>query len=172
MVVARAVSHHQPTIERDDWLQIASSHFFHSKLFEMASSTTTTPSTLVLDPSTDCHQRSRWKMPPPPEPSTPPPLVIHRQFVPLIIRPGRIIYGYGDASLSGAGGFVPDIFWWRIPMGQPTSAADSISRWRTQAAALAHSDDSLPNVVELLRGLQIQESVQDLEELEELEYVD
>jgi hypothetical protein len=114
------------------------SHFFHSKLFEMASSTPTTPSTLVLDPSTDCNQRLRWETPP--DPSTPPPLVIHRQFVPLVIRPERIIYGYGDASLSGAGGFVPDIFWWRIPMGRQPSPADSLSRWLTQTAAFDQSD--------------------------------
>jgi hypothetical protein len=151
----------------------------------MASSTTPQSTnkpvpSLLLDPSTNCHQRSRWESHP--EPSEPPPLVIHRPrfFVPLHRRPERIIYGYGDASGSGGAGYT-DVFMWRIPMGQPTSAADSISRWRTQTAALAHSDESLPrwrsqggyapDVVELLRRLQTQELVQD-EELEELEIVD
>jgi hypothetical protein len=61
-------------------------------------------------------------------------------------------------------------------MGVQSSQADTLSRWRTQAAALAHSEDSLPrpNVVELLRRLQTQESVQDVivEEFREMEYVD
>jgi hypothetical protein len=120
-------------------------------------------------------------MPQPPEASTPPPLVIHqpRFFTPLIRRPERIIYGYGDASQTGAAGHWssgPNVFLWRIPMGVQSSQADTLSRWRTQAAALAHSEDSLPrpNVVELLRRLQTQESVQDVivEEFREMEYVD
>jgi hypothetical protein len=140
-----------------------------------------TPSTLVLDPSTDCHQRSRWESPQAPY-DPPPPLVerVHQTFFPVAVqRPQRVIYGYGDASQRGAGGhwsIGTNVFLWRIPMGMPTSPADTLSRWRTQTASLAHSDDSLPrpNVLEFLRRVQTQELVQDLAngEMEELEYVD
>jgi hypothetical protein len=105
---------------------------------------------LLLDPTTDCHQRSRWEMPQPPEPSAPPPLVIHRprfSFVPLIRRPERIIYGYGDASQSGAAGHWNNginVVVWRIPMGVHSSPADSLSRGMTQTAAFAHSDGIVP----------------------------
>jgi hypothetical protein len=127
-------------------------------------------SALMLDPCTDCHQRLRWGTPP--DPSTPPPLVIHR-FVPLIRRPQRIIYGYGDASISGAGGYWNEDsngFFWRAPMGLHQGPADSLSRWRSGQAGY------VPTVEELLRMVQTQALVQDLvnttPEVEELEYVD
>jgi hypothetical protein len=159
----------------------------------MASTLTTaavSSTTLILDPSTDCHQRSRWETPPAPDPSTPPPLAIHRpRFVaPLIRRPGRIIYGHGDASQSGgAGRWATDYngFLWVAPMGGHQSPADSLSRWMTlHEVSGEHNRWRVGGVEELtdeqsLLRIQTEALVQDVEveessemELSEMEYVD
>jgi hypothetical protein len=131
---------------------------------------------ILVDPSIDCHQRLRWETPP--EPSAPPPLVSHQQwFVPVIRRPERIIYGYGDASDNGAAGLWymnSNVFLWRIPMGLQPSPADSLSRWRTEGDEefLRRIRDAEVTVGDLVSRLQIAEGLEEAEEMEPMEYVD
>jgi hypothetical protein len=142
---------------------------------------------ILVDPSIDCHQRLRWETPP--EPSAPPPLVIHRPrfFVPLIRRPAeRIIYGYGDASQSGAAGhWNTDYngFMWVVPMGGRQPPTDSLSRWMELSSlhemAGDHNRWRVGGVVDLtdeqrLLRIQTDALVQDVvvEDLGEIEYVD